>query len=515
MTVTAEDQKTIDAITRLKFAAFAERAFKIIEPGTSYEYNWHIGCIAEHLEAAFSGELLRLIINIPPRTLKTTLVSVLFPAWVFGRKPESRFVNTSFKFERVESMSLKCRHILNDAWYQHCFPDTRLDPAQGQKHNFHTTAKGQYYSSAILSVTGEGGDYVMCDDPLNPDEALSETIRNATNATIRGTLFSRFNDPRTGRFILTMQRLHEDDPTGNLMKDGGYHVLKLPAEAKRPVKITLGAKTWAMEDGQLLFPTRLSREILDQKRIEMTEYNYAGQYLQEPIPIGGGEFKPEWVQYYLSGAIRPKTMNIVILVDAAAGEEINKKKKKTSDWTAMMVVGLAPDNNYYLLDIVRDRLNPTERIDALFTLHRKWNALSGKPPKVGYEKYGLMTDTFYITDKQNKDGYRFPLFELGGSTPKEVRIRRLIPDMQQLRWWLPANLMYTDTEGRAFDLVAELTKSEMPVFPRARFDDMLDALSRVYDKELCMVFPQAKTSLKQNIIDEAYELSDETDWTEF
>lgn len=492
--------------------AYMTRAFRIIEPSTPFEYNWHIGCLAEHLTAVYNGELRRVIFNIPPRTLKTTVVSIMFPSWVLGKKPSSRFVGTSFKFERAVDMSLKCRHILEDAWYKDLFPGTVIDQSQAQKHNFHTTARGQYYASAISSVTGAGGDYIFADDPLSPDEALSEQVRKTTNDTIRGTLFSRFNDPRTGRFILVMQRLHEDDPTGNLLKDGGYTIVKLPAEAYHPVKICLGSKTWEMKKGDLLFPQRLSKKILDQKRIELTEYHYAGQFLQEPIPAGGGEFKDDWIQYYADGAIKPKTMNICIICDPSSGEAINKKKQKTGDFTAFLVIGLGPDNNYYLLDMVRDRLNPTERVDTLFVLHRKWNELGGKPPKVGYEKYGMMSDTHYIKEKKKQDAYNFNLIELGGKVTKETRIRRLIPDMQQSRWWFPANLNYVDNEGRQFDLVRELVYSELMTFPRSKYDDGIDGLSRVYDEEMGMIFPRLKPSKTQKMIQDAFP-KPEDNWT--
>src|SRR5574343_436971 len=182
--------------------------------------------------------------------------------------------------------------------------------------------------------------------------------------------------------------------------------------------------------------------------------------------------------------------SIYILCDAAGGEEMNRKKKKTSDWTAFVVVELAHDNNYYLLDIVRDRLNPTERVEMLFTLHRKWNSISGKAPKVGYEKYGIMTETHYIKVRQSEEDYRFPIVELGGQMMKEERIRRIIPDMQRGRWYFPHELIYIDGEGRRFDLIKELLEGEFATFPRARFDDMSDALARIKDSELGAVFPQ-------------------------
>lgn len=505
--------EVMDSLCRTSFDAFAQRAFRILEPATSYEWNWHIGCIAEHLEAVYAGEIQRIIINLPPRSLKSYLVSSSFPAWVLGRKPSAKFINTGFGTVVVEQNATKCRKIMGDAWYEHLFPETEIDPAMDRMTHFTTRQGGQYYAATALSpITGLGCEYMQIDDPIKPIEALSEALRTSTNENVRATLLNRFDDRRIAKLMVIMQRSHEADTTGDLLKDGGYVHLKLPAEAPRKIVITLKNKTWEMDKGDLLFPARLSRDELAKIRSDMTDYHYVGQYMQEPAPIGGGEFKSTWPQYYDSGSIKPKKMNIVILCDAAGGDELNKKKKKTSDWTAMMVVGLAPDNNYYWLDGIRDRLNPTERIDALFDLHRKWNVLSGKPPKVGYEKYGLMSDTHYIKEKQNKDGYRFALIELGGAVPKDARIRRMIPDLQNGRWWFPASQLYTDSEGRTFDLVQEVVKSEMTAFPRARFDDMLDALSRVYEEDLQMVFPMPEKRQRDELVGAQ---EDDNDWRNF
>lgn len=489
------DNEALKALCREKFAPFATKAFGLIEPGVSFEHNWHIDCLAEHLEAVHAGQITRLIVNMPPRTLKSYMVARAFPAWVLGKTPQSKFIVTSYGYEVAEQNSMACRRIMKDPWYLSAFPNTRINAELDRNTHYETTQAGQYYAASALSpLTGMGADYIIADDLLKPMEASSDTIRTSTNQNMRTTFFSRFNDKRTGRFVLVMQRLHEDDPTGNLLRDGGYTLLKLPAEVNKPVHISLGPKTWLMHPGDLLFPARLSRAILDQTALDMSEANYAGQYLQEPVPLGSGEFKEAWMQFYQAGGVKPKEMNLVILVDAAGGEELNKKKKKTSDWTVMIVIGLAPDNNYYVLDMIRDRLNPTERIDTLFMLHRKWNELTGKSPKVGYEKYGMMTDTHYIKEKQRKEGYNFPIIELGGRTMKEERIRRLIPDMQNIRWYYPATMPYIDVEGRKFDLIIEM-KGEMASFPRARWDDIIDAKSRIYEQELYMVFPKKRATM--------------------
>ena len=502
-------------LARNRFEIFAERAFRVLEPGIRFESNWHIGCIAEHLEANLAGELPWLIINLPPRQLKSTLVAQLWPPFVLGKQPHHQFIGASYAASLSERNVINARKVMSDDWYREIFPEVHLDVER--QDYFTTTKNGQYKGTGIGgTVTGFGCNTLILDDPINPKEAASDTIRNNTNEEIRSTLFSRFNDRREAHFIGIMQRTHEDDPTGNLARDPRYYVLKLPAEAKKRIYIPplLTGQDWEMQEGELL-TERLTRKDLLELRDDLGEYNYVGQYLQEPVPIGGGEFKNRWVQYYQDGGAKPKNMNICIIVDASAGEENNKKKKKLSDFTAMMVIGLAPDNNYYLLDIVRDRLNPTERIEMLFMLHRKWNVLSGKPPRVGYERYALMSDTHYIRLKQKEDAYNFQLIELGGKIDKETRIRRLIPDMENGRWYFPASLQYVDNEGRTFDLVRELVMSEMPTFPKARFDDMLDALSRVYDVDMMMNFPRPKKTEKQRIMENAFKQPEEDNWINY
>jgi len=499
----------LDATCRKNFGAFAQKAFAVVEPGVKFEWNWHLECISAHLQALYEGKLpdgkKRLCINVPPRSLKSFLSSIAFPAWCIGKEANNKFICTSFNATLAKEMSQKSRHIFESDWYKRVFPNVVIDNKQNEKHNFWTTKRGMYYSSAIMSVTGRGADFVVLDDPINPKEAVSDTIRNDINATISSTIPTRFNDLRNAKWLMIMQRLHADDPTGHFTGDGRWFNLVLPGvnQTGKTISYSLNGETWEMKPGELLFPKRLTAKVLLELRDDLGEYNYAGQILQEPVPIGGGEFDADWIQTYPQGGIRPSSMNVCILVDPAGGEELNKKKRKLSDWTALMVVGQAPDNNYYLLDIIRDRMNPTDRINMLFVLHRKWNQLCGKPPKVGYEKYGMMTDTHYIKQKMGDESYNFPLVELGGRMGKEERIRRLIPDMQNGRWYFPAGMIYVDVEGRKFDLIQEIYDSEMATFPRARHDDMIDALSRIYDME--MLFPKPRLGTVAKARKKAYD----------
>jgi len=500
----------LQAICRENLETFTCKAFGVLEPGVEFEYNWHIGAISEYLEALYAGEIQDLIINEPPRTLKSVQVAQIFPAWVLGKEPHHQFIGASYAHMLAERNVMRARQIIRSDWYRELFA-TNISEDQDKKDYFTTTKAGQYKGTGIGgTITGFGCNTLIIDDPINPKEAVSDTIRvNAINE-IRSTLFSRFNDYKNRRFVMIMQRLHEADPTGDLLKDGGYTLLKLPAFAPKRIQIDFRGKSWEMDEGSYLTP-RLGKEALDKLKVDLGTYHFSGQYMQEPIPVGGGEFKEGWLQYYNPGAVKPKTMNLCILVDPAGGEEINKKKRKLSDWTVFDVIGLAPDNNYYWLDGIRDRLNPTERVETLFMMHRKWNGLTGKPPKVGYEKYGMMTDTHYIREKQNMDAYHFPLIELGGSMQKEERIRKLIPDMENGRWYFPQTLLYVDGEGRQFDLVKEFI-NEMNTFPRARHDDLMDAKSRVYEADLMLSFPRPA----MNMVEKAMRPKPEPQsWMEF
>lgn len=491
------DYEMLQAICRESFGAFAQKAFTIIEPGTPFEYNWHLDCIAEHLQAQFEGdtELKKLVINMPPRCLKSVEVAQLYPAWVMGKEPHHQFIGASYAHTLAERNVMKCRQLVKHEWYKDTFKDMVIE--QDQKDYFTTTQNGAYKGTGIGgTIIGFGAKTLIIDDPISPKEAGSDTIRLNAISEIRSTLFSRFNKFADGRTTLIMQRVHEGDPSGDLLKDGGCYHLKLPAENKgKTISYSRNGKTWTMEPGELLTP-RLTRKDLDELMLLLSEYNYVGQYLQDPVPLGGGEFKEAWLQLYHSGAIKPREMNIVILVDQAGGEEMNRKKKKLSDWTVMAVIGLASDNNYYLLDMIRDKLNPTDRINTLFMLHRKWNELSGKPPKVGIEQIGLMTDAHYIKEKHKQDSYYFSVTPLGGTQIKEERIRWLVPVMQQHRFYIPATLPYIDNEGRKFDLITEL-KGEMASFPKARWDDIMDTISRLNSVELSLQFPKLKANMVQ------------------
>lgn len=215
-------------------------------------------------------------------------------------------------------------------------------------------------------------------------------------------------------------------------------------------------------------PVLLSREKLDEKYRDMGPYTFGCQMLQNPRADETQAFKVEWLRKY--DRSDREGQNVSIVVDAAS------EKKKTSDYTSIWVIGFNADQNIYALDMLRDRLNLTQRADALFELHRKW-----KPQHVGYEKYGMMADVEFMYAEMERRNYRFTIRELGGSMPKNDRIKRLMPYFDQGRIWLPQKLYRTDYQGRTVDLVTAFVEEEYKAFPVSIHDDMLDSLARIFD----------------------------------
>jgi predicted phage terminase large subunit-like protein len=286
-------------------------------------------------------------------------------------------------------------------------------------------------------------------------------MRKRAKDWFQSVAYTRLMD--SGAVILMMTRWHEDDLAGWLLAehaDEGWEVLNIPAEPA----------PW---------PERYPEPELQRIRRMIGPREWSALYMQSPVPGGGGEFRRTWIKHYLG---LPQDVgeghNKYILCDPA-GEQ-----RKDNDYTSIWVVGLAPDQNYYLLDAVRDRLNLTERGKAIMRLHRKW-----KPMDVRYERYGMMADIQYIMDLQERENYRFSVTEVAGRLKKEDRIRRLVPLFEQGKVYLPQNLFYTDSENVPHDLVTEFVEKEFCAFPAGLHDDMLDSLSRIAEPDLPLVWP--------------------------
>jgi predicted phage terminase large subunit-like protein len=283
---------------RRKLARFVQKVFEYLNPDTEYHHNWHIDLICEYLEAVYRGELKRLIINIEPRSLKSTIVSVAWPAWVLGQNASAQFLCASYAAELSVKLSVDCRSVIESAWYRQIFPGVVLSKDQNEKSKFVTTEHGHRIATSVGgSAMGKGGLYLVLDDPIKREDAYSDAVRKATNDWIDQTFLNRLNDKKAGAVVMIMQRLHVDDPAGHLVKKGGpipWTVLKIPTVAKADELIEYKGVRVERAAGDLLHPIREGQLEVDQMRIDLGSFGFAGQCQQDPVPLGGSLFKVEW-----------------------------------------------------------------------------------------------------------------------------------------------------------------------------------------------------------------------------
>lgn len=461
------EKQFVLGIQKTNFSEYTRRVFGIIDPVAEYMHNWHIDLISEYLAACERREIKRLIINIPPRFLKSITCSVAFPSWVLGHNPSQKVICISYSHALAAKHSNDTKAVMNTDWYKCLFPRTRL--TKENETLLATSELGYRICTSTNGVlTGLGGDYIILDDPLSVATAQSMRERDKANVWM-DSLSTRLNDKRTGVMIVIMQRLHCNDTTGYLLEKGGWEHLKIPVTSEIKHVYQIGNFKKEVEDGELLHPSRFGPEEIEMSKRELKAYAFSGQYQQNPAPTGGGEFIREWLQFY-KNRLNPTSYNCYIMVDPA------NSKKTTSDYTSMVVVGLGADKNFYILDWVRDRLNIREREERLFALHAKW-----KPKYVLYEKYGLMVDVDTMREAMNYRNYRFVITEVGGSMSKVDRILRLQSYFYDGRFWFPEQLIRANYEGKSIDLIEEFINQEYLTFPVSVHDDMLDSLSRILD----------------------------------
>lgn len=309
--------------------------------------------------------------------------------------------------------------------------------------------------------TGSHYDLLVYDDVVTKDTVTTpDMIRKVTDAWRLSVSLGKMEGTR--RWILGTI-YHFNDTYRQMIKE------EIAIQRIRP------ATDNGKRDGN---PVLMSQEALEDFKRDQGIYIFACQMLLDPVAEDRQGFDEKWVEYHQGAAGQ---MNLYLLVDPAS------QKKKYSDYSCFMIVGCGADENYYVLDIVRDRLNLTERADMLFMLHKKW-----RPRAVGYEKYGMQSDIEHFEDKMKRENYRFDIIEVGGQMQKEDRIRRLVPLFETGRMFLPDALYRTDYLGKKHDLVRNFIDDEFLGFPVATHDDMLDCLSRIVEPDIGAFFPEAE-----------------------
>lgn len=326
--------------------------------GDRFRGNWHIEAICEHLEAVIAGEIRRLVINVPPRTSKSLTCNVFFPAWTWAQPTDearplagarTRFLFASHAYDLSVRDSVKCRTVIESDAYRHHWGDRfAISRDQNAKHRYRNDRTGERLSTSMEGkITGEGGHLVLMDDPHQPDGAESDTQRASTIDAWRYKLSTRLNDPKTGAFVLIMQRLHAHDLAGFVLDQGGWTHLCLPMEYE-PDHPQVWARDPRRTLGELLWPAHIPATEVDEFKRTLGTYGYAGQHQQRPAPRSGGMFDRNWWQFVPAapaGARRVRGWDL-------AGTETN-----ASPYTCGLRMSVHA-GRYYIEDVNRFRGSP-------------------------------------------------------------------------------------------------------------------------------------------------------------
>lgn len=355
-------------LVRKSFMEFVRAAWHVIEPSVEYMHNWHIDLIAEHLQSVHEGKIRRLILNIPPRHMKSLLASVLWPCWMWLDNPSLGMIFCSYE----ESLSIEHseirRMLINSDWYQQIAgSDMRL--VVSSKKKFQNAAGGIMRATSVGgSITGKGGNVIVMDDAMDPNMAWSNAERTSAIRWINQSLMNRLNDKKKDKIVIVMHRLHEDDPVGNAeSKSKDWVKLSVPCPATETVEYTYprSKKKIVYKEGDLLWPEREGEKEVEEQRVYLGPWAFAAQYQQSPSPLGGGILKRDWFKRYSQADLPNPMMMIVASWDLTF--------KDTGDSDVCGHVWGVSEVKRFLLDRVKRKMTFLETLSAIQALNESWN----------------------------------------------------------------------------------------------------------------------------------------------
>lgn len=433
------------------------------EKKSELDENWHIRLICETLEKVYSGEIKRLIINIPPRSLKTEIVSKAFPVWVLWLEPRHKFIEISYSWELVEKNSGGARDMYNSDTFLSVFPRrVPLKDDQNTKQHWETIEWGQMYAAwSTGTITGIGADTIIIDDPLKPNDASSDVVRIWVNNNYHETIKSRLNNRSEWAIIIIMQRLHDDDLVGSLLEAERLglweerHKLIIPAITEKDNEY--------VKTGDSFFEKRFPRDMLWTMKVE-SPVIFSTQYQQDPVNKDSQEFHEERFRYY-NDEQKPAKWRIFTVCDPAFS------KKDSADNTAIMT-GMFDGMDMYILEYTFGKYDPAELIDKLIYHKNKRN-----PEKIGIESFQAQTIIgFNLRAELERRGQYVDIVEIRQTQDKEAKIRKLIP--------LYRNWHIYHKPGMD-ELELELKR-----FPRGKHDDIIDSEQMLYS--IYEIIPNSK-----------------------
>ena len=345
------DRAALNAIRR-HFPLFAVKAFNVVNPGQVLFPTAAFLAISQKLAEVEAGRIRRLLINVPPRSGKSLLASIAFPAFVLGRDPTRRIICASYSGELAAKLARDCRTLMLHPAYRQLFPATVI-AGKNTESEIETAHSGFRYSTSVGgTLTGRGGNFIVVDDPTKPDEAMSALARDRVWEWYTGTLGSRLDNKAEDAIIVVMQRLHVDDLSGRLLEQEGWEHLSIPAIATDEALLNIGnGRTWERKTGDVLDPDREPLEVLERVRAELGSATFEAQYQQQPVPEQGGLLKWSWFKTYDAPPRREPYDSLLISWDTAL------KDREVNDYSVGIVGLVKPNNLVFILDVIRSRMD--------------------------------------------------------------------------------------------------------------------------------------------------------------
>ena len=445
-----------EAVLRSDLYAFVQAAFPIVAGGQVLQRNWHLQAIAAALTDVINGKNHRLIITVPPRSLKSICASVALPAFVLGQDPTRNLICVSYSEVLSRKHGNDCRALMHSPMYRRIFPRTRISPSKDTETEIKTTAGGSRLTTSVGgTLTGRGGNMLIIDDPLKPQDAQSESTRESVKQWYSNTLLSRLDHKSEGSIIVVMQRLHPDDLVGHLLEQGGWQHLNLPAIAETDCSIALGNNRYHFRRiGDLLHPERENEAALHELKTAMGSMEFSAQYQQAPVPLGGNLIKWSWFKFYNAPPSPRAGDTIIVSWDTAMSSN------QLADFSACVVL-LVRGETVYVLDIIRARLEYPDLKRAVILHHRRWRQAG--------VAYNLLIENKGSGLSLVQDLYRENIHAIGVD-PDGDKIMRMAAQTAPIEAGavhLPLNAPWLDE-----------FKKEVLSFPKGRHDDQIDALSQ-------------------------------------
>jgi predicted phage terminase large subunit-like protein len=438
------------ARARENLSTFIQKTFMTVDPSTEYLSNWHIDLLAQKLELAARGKIRRLIINIPPRSLKSIAVSVAWPAWLLGKNPSAKIMAASYSQLLSLKHSQDCRLVMSSLWYERIFPGTHIADGENEKFKFVTTKRGFRFATSVGgTATGEGADFLIVDDPHNPMQAASDIRRNNAINWFDQTFMTRLNDKGRGVVVVVMQRLHVEDLTAHLLaKSSQWELLSLPAIAPAEKIYNYYGARKVLIEGELLHEARENAEDIERIKEDLGSYGFACQYQQNPMPLEGGMVNLSWFRRYDAP---PEHGRIIQSWDTAIKTADNNDYSVCTTWRET-------DTGYYLIDVMARKMEYPELKRTVISMAERC-----LPEVVLIEDKASGQSLLQDLQRETK----LPALAIGASKDKISRFAAVTAMIEAGRVFLPNRAPWLP------DYEAQIIG-----FPNTAHDDMVDSTSQ-------------------------------------